>query len=612
MKKLSLLVLLFLALFGCRNDIDEMNGGSSTVEPPIIIQDYDPDSELVTGTVFGRVFDEQENPIENALIKYDGQNYTTDEEGRFFIEEETLDKQGTFLTVEADGFFKGSRRFNPQDSSVNYVYVQLLALNEIGTFDAADGAELEGSDGLGITFPPNSIQSASGALYNGQVSVAAKWLDPTADNIGEIMPGNLLGLNSQIEEVALISYGMAAVELFGDNGEKLNIAEGQTATLSFPVPQEILNTAPATIPLWSFEEEQFGIWAEEGSATLINGMYVGEVSHFSFWNCDVPFPLVFIEGQLTTEDGTPLANTSIRITPGNQSYGRWGYTDNDGYFAGKMPKGEDLVLSVGYAGETCLFSDINLGSFDIDTNLGQINLEETGAAFTIQGTVIDCDNNPVNNGLVRVQVGNTRTEYYLDNESSFDAGILNCNNETVVSITVVDLNNLEEGIEIELPITQEVDFGTVMACGTQLTEFFTLNVGGKTATIVDNLEARFELPETSEYPFMSIGRGGQDSTNIDFVYGLDITLQSGVEGTYDKENIDFLSISTFAPFFNATRQLWCQGDCQALSSFQITITENGGVDGYFGGEFNGEGVFSDAAGNTTTSQFNGIFRVPIN
>ena len=102
MKKLSLLVLLFLALFGCRNDIDEMNGGSSTVEPPIIIQDYDPDSELVTGTVFGRVFDEQENPIENALIKYDGQNYTTDEEGRFFIEEETLDKQGTCLTVEAD------------------------------------------------------------------------------------------------------------------------------------------------------------------------------------------------------------------------------------------------------------------------------------------------------------------------------------------------------------------------------------------------------------------------------------------------------------------------------------------------------------------------------
>ena len=151
----------------------------------------------------------------------------------------------------------------------------------------------------------------------------------------------------------------------------------------------------------------------------------------------------------------------------------------------------------------------------------------------------------------------------------------------------------------------------MVACGTQLTEFFTLTVGGETATIVDNLEARFEVPETSQYAFMQIGRGGQDSTNIDNVYTLDIILQSGVEGTYGKENIDFLSISTFTPFFNVTGQLFCQGDCQDLNSFQITINENGGPDGHFGGAFNGEGVFRDAAGNVATSQFSGIFRVPI-
>ena len=40
--------------------------------------------------------------------------------------------------------------------------------------------------------------------------------------------------------------------------------------------------------------------------------YSGEVGHFSFWNCDAPFPLVEICGKVITSDGTAPLNVLIR------------------------------------------------------------------------------------------------------------------------------------------------------------------------------------------------------------------------------------------------------------------------------------------------------------
>jgi hypothetical protein len=35
--------------------------------------------------------------------------------------------------------------------------------------------------------------------------------------------------------------------------------------------------------LWSFDEAK-GLWKEEGQAIKTGSNYVGDVSHFSFWN----------------------------------------------------------------------------------------------------------------------------------------------------------------------------------------------------------------------------------------------------------------------------------------------------------------------------------------
>lgn len=608
MKNISLIGLLLLVFFSCRNDIDEDGRIEITQDPPIIINEYDPTSELVSGTVYGRVYDENENPVENALVKYEGKTFSTDAEGRFFIENEPLDRQGTFFTVEADGFFKGSRRIYPKDGSVNYAYVQLLELNEAGTFNAASGGEIVGDDGLRITFNANSIQSSTGSLYNGEVTVAAKWLDPTAPNIAEIMPGDLLGLSSRVEEVSLVTYGMMAVELFDENGNNVNIAEGNTATLSFPVPQELINEAPAEIPLWSFYDEEFGIWAEEGSATLQGDRYVGQVSHFSFWNCDAPFPLVYIEGQLVSEEGIPLPNTTICIHTDGSNSGRCGTTDNEGYFAGKMPKDSDLVLKFGYYGQDCEFSSINLGSFIEDTNLGAIQVTESGGAFTVTGSIENCDGDPVTNGLVKFLIGNTRSEYYVGDDGSFEVALLNCDNATEITITAVNVDNLEEGNSVSLPISSEIEFGVISACGNALTEFFTLTVDGQTANLAENLELYFEIPETSTFPALRIGR--TDSLGFNDPFNMELFMESGVIGTYDETDVFFISISTFEPQFNEMATYNCEGGA-GCPDFDLTITENGGVGGHWAGEFSGTGEFTGPNGFVAIYPYSGEFRVAI-
>jgi len=65
----------------------------------------------------------------------------------------------------------------------------------------------------------------------------------------------------------------------------LQLATGKNATVTFPIATATQSTAPATIPLWFFDETK-GMWIEQGSATKTGNTYVGTVSHFTWWNCD--------------------------------------------------------------------------------------------------------------------------------------------------------------------------------------------------------------------------------------------------------------------------------------------------------------------------------------
>lgn len=445
------------------------------------LETYNPIQEIVTASLLGTVLDESNSPIAEATVMHRGMQYTTDEEGVFIIRDQSFDSNGSYFTVQKDGYFVGSRKFYPQEGSTNYAYVQLLELTTIGEFEADLGGQVKGSDGIEIDFTANSIQSADGTLYSGQVSVAAKWLDPTSDNVHLTMPGDLVGLDSGGDEQSLASYGMMAVELYSADGSPLNLAPETEATLTFPIPSNLLEDAPTEIPLWSFEEEEHGIWVEEGIARLEGEKYVGEVSHFSFWNCDAPFDLINVYGQLLTESGSPIANTEVLIAAPEINTARIAFTDNKGFFRGKMPKDSELRLSIveRTVSENCNFGNETFGPFtdvvEDEVNLGQIELQsEQSVFFNLSLTVIDCESDPVGNGKVKIKVGGRTITYLPENDGTFSAGLFTCGQDESVTITVSDLDALEIGDPVEKPITPIMDCGELYACGNVIcvTELF--------------------------------------------------------------------------------------------------------------------------------------------
>ncbi|MEO1262304.1 MAG: carboxypeptidase-like regulatory domain-containing protein [Bacteroidota bacterium] len=476
MKKLGIFCLFFIiALSACRDNIDEVGTKEVPFEPPIV--NWDPQTRPVNGSVTGFVVDEAGVPVIGAAARMGNLSTTTDEYGHFFFKDVELNALGTVVNIEKAGYFNGSRRFFAVANQTNRVKIEMIAKSFDYSFDASAGGEVQTTDGASIVFSPNSIKKADGTIYNGNVRVAAKWLDPSDIQTMDRMPGNLQGVNFESNEVALQTYGMMAVELESDAGEALNISENNTATLSMPVPVALQASAPAEIPLWSFNEEH-GIWVEESVAALSGGVYTGEVSHFSFWNCDYPGELVEFTATIVDESGGGLGNyrvtISVNTNGGNVSAGS-GYSCPDGSIAGLIPANLELTITVYGICEQVIYEAI-IGPFSDDVDLGAI---EVGAGAlnqtTVSGELRDCDNELVDNGLVIFEFDGRTVFEYVTN-GAFDITIGTCDNSSDVAVTGVNMDDLLQSDPIIVPATGVHDVGVISACDVDLQNFINITV----------------------------------------------------------------------------------------------------------------------------------------
>lgn len=595
MKKLTLLSLLLLMLFSCRKDTDEMVEVNITSTEPDIIDEYLPAKDLLTASVSGYVFDESKQPVAGATVTLRGTTYQTDDKGFFYASNTQMDGEGTFFTVEKEGYFKGARRFFPQEGSIVYTRVQLMQLNEVATFDSGSGQLINGPGGISLSFPANAVKNENGELYDGVVRVAAKYLDPTSDQVADLMPGALQGVTNQLEEVSLVSYGMMAVELFGEQGEKLNVADGQTVELSFPIPTTLQSTAPDEIPLWFFEDERFGVWVEDGKAELVDDKYVGQVSHFSFWNCDDPFPLVEVTGRLVVDQingapiliPVPVTNTKVGVQVANTSISSQGYTDANGVFSGKMPKDVELILTFGDPA-LCNLSSLSIGPFSDDTDVGDIVFSGDDV-FAINGVVENCDGGPVNNGRVEVSYGSQQVNIYLEGTNTFSSALLNCEGASQLSIVAMDFDSLELGISDTFDITPFVDVGDLFACGVP-PYYFTLQSGTKSITYYGVQEGNL-VAQPNDNPIYPDGLTiGFDIVAWGDVHAFKFNTKGPLPvGTYNIDHLESLNFFFNAPPFDYDVLYYEEGLNDRLKSFELDITVNEGVGGVIEGSFDATG-----------------------
>jgi hypothetical protein len=487
---LMLLSLLSLFAPSCQKELS-----GDQVTPPVVVPDVP-----VKASVEGIVTDENGDPVDGATVKSGAAATSTDVNGYFNFKNITLSSNAGFITVTSPGYFTGSRTIVVKEDRNHFVRIELIPQTLAGIVNAVTGGTVSVAGGATITLPANGIvNKATNAPYTGQVTVAAAWLDPTAGNLSSIMPGDLRGIGTNGGENGLKSYGMVAVELTGGSGEALQIAPNASAKLVFPIPAALQGAAPATIPLWFFDEVK-GLWKEEGSATKSGNTYIGNVSHFSFWNCDAPFPLITFSATFLTSGGQALSNSRVEISSNSNNIGTgYGYTNSEGFLTGKIPANQSLTLIIrDYCGSV-VYSQ-NIGPFSNTADLGNIIVGASGNIMTITGTVVNCSNAPVTNGYVYIVQNGVNTPTAINN-GSFSITLPKCQGTNSVDLFAVDVAALVQSTTNTLNVTSgNNNAGQLQACGISAQEFIQYsldNVPYAFTAPVDTLTAYFQQTNTN-------------------------------------------------------------------------------------------------------------------
>ena len=415
----------------------------------------------------GRIVDQSSIPLDNVNITIGNKTAITDNNGMFVINDVSVKERLGFITAQKPGYLKGMRSVVPT-TGTNMINIMLVAETLVSTVASGSSSEVTLSNGAKVSFD-GAFKDENGNAYSGNVDVYMYHLETSNPAIESIMPGNLQAENANGEERVLVSYGMLNVELKGASGEKLNIADGSVAQIELPINPAQNGVAPATIPLWHFDEVS-GVWMEDGEATLVGGKYQGEVSHFSWWNWDAPFPAVILCINAVDANNNPLANLDIKLIESNAVNGRTAFTNGDGNICGFVPINEAFTLK---AFDPCgveVFSS-NIGSFSADTNYSLVLPSVT--ATVISGTLVNCANTNVTNGYASIIYGNQLASVPVT-DGDFTLSVIQCAALTSFSLEGVDYDTFQETDTISYNFGS-ADVGNIIACNA-VSEYITLQV----------------------------------------------------------------------------------------------------------------------------------------
>src|SRR5258706_4903524 len=268
------------------------NGSGNQTDPPPNLSQPAP----VHASVQGKVVDENNSPVAGATVKAGNSTTTTDSKGIFIFSNIQLDRYASVVTVEFGGYFKAFRTFSIKSGVVDFIKFKLIRKLIGQTVFSQSGGTVTLPGNSAVTIAPGSIVfKSNNQPFAGLVEVNASFIDPTAADIAETVPGSFMAIDSMNNSTVLKSFGLMTVELRSQGiGDPLQIAPNKTARLKIGIPASLQSSAPASIPFWMLDETT-GLWRQQGRANKINNAYETTVYHFSSWNCDLSFVPIFLE-----------------------------------------------------------------------------------------------------------------------------------------------------------------------------------------------------------------------------------------------------------------------------------------------------------------------------
>lgn len=327
------------------NEGDDDDDDSGGINPPELVEGRMEDIALS-----GIVRDASGTPIEGVSIVSGSSAATTNTDGFFEFDQiqvVSVQKDRSVVRFSKSGYFDVVRSMNADDAEgASWEVVMCKKENNdftsIKTYSSSSDQTLQAGD-MKIDMPQDGYKvDGTGLSYTGKVKSEMVYLDPNNDRFSEMMPGgDLAAVRSDNSRAQLVSYGMTDLNMYAENGDKLQLKDGSKAKLTFPIPAGMGENPPASIPLWSFNEKT-GLWEEEGSATLQGNVYVGEVAHFSWVNLDYPEKQGTVYGYVKDDTGKVLPG--VRLSIGQLLSPT--VTNSDGFYKQEVPANTAFSITV--------------------------------------------------------------------------------------------------------------------------------------------------------------------------------------------------------------------------------------------------------------------------
>lgn len=326
------------------DDDDDDDGG---INPPELVEGRMEDIALS-----GIVRDASGTPIEGVSIVSGSSAATTNTDGFFEFDQiqvVSVPNDRSVVRFSKAGYFDVVRSMDADDDAADGASWEVVMCRKenndftsIKTYSSSSDQTLQAGE-MKIDMPQDGYKvDGTGAGYTGKVKSEMVYLDPNNERFSEMMPGgDLAAVRSDNSSAQLVSYGMTDLNMYAENGDKLQLKDGCKAKLTFPIPAGMGENPPASIPLWSFNEKT-GLWEEEGSAALQGNVYVGEVAHFSWVNLDYPEKQGTVYGYVKDDTGKVLPG--VRLSIGQLLAST--VSKSDGYYSHEVPANTDFSITV--------------------------------------------------------------------------------------------------------------------------------------------------------------------------------------------------------------------------------------------------------------------------
>lgn len=326
------------------DDDDDDDGG---INPPELVEGRMEDIALS-----GIVRDASGTPIEGVSIVSGSSAATTNTDGFFEFDQiqvVSVPNDRSVVRFSKAGYFDVVRSMDADDDAADGASWEVVMCRKenndftsIKTYSSSSDQILQAGE-MKIDMPQDGYKvDGTGLGYTGKVKSEMVYLDPNNERFSEMMPGgDLAAVRSDNSSAQLVSYGMTDLNMYAENGDKLQLKDGSKAKLTFPIPAGMGENPPASIPLWSFNEKT-GLWEEEGSAALQGNVYVGEVAHFSWVNLDYPEKQGTVYGYVKDDTGKVLPG--VRLSIGQLLAST--VSKSDGYYSHEVPANTAFSITV--------------------------------------------------------------------------------------------------------------------------------------------------------------------------------------------------------------------------------------------------------------------------